>query len=140
MAMLTAAQRLDPLRDQVHQLALGFVMLVEEQVELVEGGPPDLPVMLLVHVPQGHGISEELIEDLDAGRAHGRVERYGKPRDAAEMLDLLGVLDNHRTRALIDRDRIVPMLSCHRDSFRTVGMAVSLAGVSGILTATSNFE
>jgi hypothetical protein len=43
-----AAQRLDPLRDGVDQAALFIEVLVEEQVELVEGRPADLPVVLLL--------------------------------------------------------------------------------------------
>jgi hypothetical protein len=43
-----AAQRLDPLGDGVHQLALFSEVLVEEEVELVERRPTDLPVVLLV--------------------------------------------------------------------------------------------
>jgi len=42
------AQRLDPLGDGVHQLALFSEVLVEEEVELVERRPTDLPVVLLV--------------------------------------------------------------------------------------------
>src|SRR5262249_9661077 len=48
-----AAKRLDPLRKGVDQSALFIEVLVEEQVELIEGRSADLPVVLLVQIPQG---------------------------------------------------------------------------------------
>jgi hypothetical protein len=43
-----------------------LVVLVEEQVQLVEGRPGHLPVMLLVQIGQRDGVGEQLIQVLDA--------------------------------------------------------------------------
>ena len=72
-----AAQRLDPLRDGVHEFALLIEVLVEEKMELVERRPADLPVVFLVQVPQRHGVGQELVEIAGAGGADRGVERDG---------------------------------------------------------------
>src|SRR2546425_2825694 len=86
-----AAKRLDPLRDGVDHPALFIEVLVEEQVELVEGWPADLPVVLLVQIPQGHGVDQQLVEILGADAANRRVERDGNVSHRPVVLELLGV-------------------------------------------------
>src|SRR5947209_18421257 len=61
-----AAEQLDALRDLVDELVLLLVMLVEEEMELIESVTGDLPVMLLVEVPQRDRIGEDLIQVLYA--------------------------------------------------------------------------
>jgi len=58
-------------------LSLFVEVLVEEQVKLIKGRPADLPVVLLVQIPQGHGIDQQLVEILYADAANRRVERDG---------------------------------------------------------------
>ncbi len=52
--------------DGVHQFILLAMMLVKKQMQLVESVASNLPVMLFVHVAQGHGIREKLVEIFDA--------------------------------------------------------------------------
>ena len=60
-----AAEQLDALGDGVDHLGLLFVVLIEEEMELVEGGSGDLPVVLFVHVAKDDGVGEELVEFAD---------------------------------------------------------------------------
>ena len=93
-----APQELNPLRHQVHQLILGLVVLIEEQVQLVEGLPRHLPVVLLVHVPQGHGVRQHLVEGLHALLADLLREPDGEPGDRPEGLQLPPPLPHHGAR------------------------------------------
>jgi hypothetical protein len=49
-------------------------VLIEKEMELVEGGAGYLPVMLLVHVAQDDGVSQELVEFLAHLRTNFGVE------------------------------------------------------------------
>ena len=87
-----APQRLDPLRDRVHPLALLVVVLVEEQVERIERRHADLPVVLLMAVPQGHRVGQHLIEILDAFLAGVFRQRDWHFDDVPVRLDLRRML------------------------------------------------
>ncbi len=45
-----SAEELDALGDGVHHIDLLFKVLIEEEVELVEGGAAYLPVVFFIHV------------------------------------------------------------------------------------------
>ena len=89
-----AAEKLDALGDGVHDFDLLFEVLIEEEMELVEGGAGDLPVMLLVHVADGDGVGEQLVE-LARPSLRGPWRRDGGacPGSRSRTLDLfrLGV-------------------------------------------------
>ena len=72
-----AAEELDALGDGVDHLDLLVEVLIEEEMELVEGGAGDLPVVLLVHVAEGDGVGEELVELADHVGADVGVEAGG---------------------------------------------------------------
>ena len=57
-----AAEALDALGDQVDQLRLLLGVLVEQEVELVEGRAGDQPVMLLVQAVQDHRVRQDLVQ------------------------------------------------------------------------------
>src|SRR5262245_30528164 len=61
-----SAQRLHSLGKGVRDFELFAMMLVEQQMQSVEGGAAGLPVGLLVQVAQRHGVRHQSIE-----RAHG---------------------------------------------------------------------
>ena len=83
-----AAEALDPLGEQVDQLELLLGVLVEQQVELVEGRAGDQPVVLLVQRVQDHRVGEDLVEQLAAlARAFVRQADRQAP-ERAERLDL----------------------------------------------------
>ena len=69
-----AAQALDALGEQVDQLVLLLGVLVEQQVELVEGRAGDEPVLLLVERVQDQRVGEDLVQQLAARR---RAPRSG---------------------------------------------------------------
>ena len=49
---------MNALGDGVDDLDLLIEVLVEEEMELIEGGASDLPVVLLIHVAQGDGVGQ----------------------------------------------------------------------------------
>ena len=102
MAMLTPPERLDPLGDRVDQFALLVEVLVEQQVQLVEGRPGHLPVMLLVQVAQGHRVGQHLVQVLDALLAGRLGQRNGHSDKVPERLNLVGLLVHHRAGMLQD--------------------------------------
>ena len=113
-----AAEELDALGDGVDHLDLLVEVLVEEKMKLVEGGAGDLPVVFLVHVAQGDGIGEELVELGDHVGADLGIERMRHVLDdRAVLLDLL------RVRVPVGRyvrDRLRSFLDCnchHHTSF-----------------------
>jgi hypothetical protein len=55
-------KQLNSFGDRVHEFYLLAVMLVEEQMELIEGGTRHLPMRLLVKVAEGHGVGQQLVE------------------------------------------------------------------------------
>lgn len=73
-----AAQNLDALGNLIYQIRLLFVVLVEEQVQLVERGAHHLPVVFFVHIAQRHGIGQQLVEGGDTGLARFLVEADGQ--------------------------------------------------------------
>jgi hypothetical protein len=88
-----AAEELDALGDGVDDFELFVEVLIEEQVELVEGRAGDLPVVLLVHVAEGDGIGKELVELLAHLRADVGVQAVREILyDIAVLLNLLPVL------------------------------------------------
>jgi hypothetical protein len=87
-----AAKELDALGDGVDHLDLLVEVFVEEEVKLVEGGAGDLPVVLFVHVAEGDGVGQELVEFRDHVGAYFGVERVGHVLyDGTVLLDFLGV-------------------------------------------------
>ena len=56
-------------------------------MELVKARSADLPVVLLI--PQGHRVGEELVAILDAGGADSRGERDGQSGERAVVLEWL---------------------------------------------------
>jgi hypothetical protein len=75
MANTDPAQQLDPLGDQVHQLGLFPVMLVEQEVELVEGAAAP-PANGVCHVAQRHE-SARSGSMLDAARHTSSAKPIG---------------------------------------------------------------
>ena len=57
-----SAQKLDSFRDRVDDVALFFVVLVEEKMELIKSRSGHLPVGFLVKIPKRHGVGQQLIE------------------------------------------------------------------------------
>ncbi len=89
-----AAKELNPLGDEIDDLDLLVVMLVEQQMQLVEGRAGDLPVVFLVHVAQRHRVREQLIEVRHALEARALFERDRQLHEMAERLDLVrGLMD-----------------------------------------------
>jgi hypothetical protein len=74
-----AAQHHDPLGDQIHQFVLFAEMLVEQQVQLVESGPRQLPVVFLVQIAERDRVREQLVKILGARSACllGEGDRHG---------------------------------------------------------------
>jgi len=58
-------QALDPFGKRVDELELFTGVLVEQQVELVEGRPCHQPVVLLVQGIKEHGVGEDSVQVLD---------------------------------------------------------------------------
>ena len=89
-----AAQHHDPFGDQVHQLVLLAEVLIEQQVQLVEGCTRNLPMMLLVEVAQHHRIGEHLVERAYARAPHVFAETDRHRIDGSKLLDdiILSVL------------------------------------------------
>ena len=85
-----AAEALDALGEQVDQLGLLLVVLVEEQVQLIEGRAGDQPVVLLVEAGEDHAVGEDLVEQLAAPRPRlvGQADRQAA--EGAVALDLAG--------------------------------------------------
>src|SRR5579872_5364533 len=67
-------------------------MLVEQQVELIEGRSGDLPVMFLVQIPDRHGIGEQLVEILDRLLAGGFRQRDRKLDEMPKGLNFVRLL------------------------------------------------
>jgi hypothetical protein len=57
-----AAEQLNTLGDGINEFDLLVEVLIEEQMQLVEPRPCDLPVRFLVQIAEGHGIRKELVE------------------------------------------------------------------------------
>src|SRR5438105_3433273 len=94
-----ASEQLDPLCNRVDQLALFCRMFVEQQVELIEARTRHLPMMLLVEVAQGHGVSEDLVQILNRLLARRFRQRDWHAHKMSVGLDLGRVLMRRRRRA-----------------------------------------
>jgi len=103
-------EELDALGDCVDHLDLLVKVLVEEKVELVKGRAGDLPVVLLVHVTQGDGVGEELVEFGDHVGADFGAERMRHILDHGAVL-----LDLSRVRVPVGRNVrvVVGFLDCN---------------------------
>ena len=87
-----AAKELNALGDGIDHLDLLVEVFVEEEVKLVEGRTGDLPVVLLVHVPQSDGVGQKLVEFGDHVGADLCVEWMGHVlNDCAVLLNLFRV-------------------------------------------------
>ena len=86
------AQHLDPLGDRVGELELLLGVLVEQQVELVEGRARRVPVRLLVQRVEDRRVGEDLVEQLAAlaSRLGGQGDR--QLAEGAEALELAAAL------------------------------------------------
>ena len=81
---------MDALGDGVDHFDLLVEVLVEEEVKLVEGRAGDLPVVLFVHVPQGDGVGEELVEfGNHVGADLGAERVWHDLNNGAVLLDFL---------------------------------------------------
>src|SRR3954471_16976363 len=91
-----AAQQLDSLGNLIDELVLRLVMLVEQQMQLVERRSGDLPMVLLVHVAQRHGVGKELVQVLDALLAGVLGQCNRELDEMTEGLDLVCLLPRQR--------------------------------------------
>jgi hypothetical protein len=82
------AKALDALREQVDDLELFLRVLVEQQVELIEGRPRDEPVMLLVQRRQDHRVREDLVQERAALRLRRVRQRDRERSQRTEALEL----------------------------------------------------
>ena len=83
-----ATQKLNPFGQGIDQFGLLAEVLVKEQVELLEVGPGNLPVVLLVEIAQGKGVRKDLVQVGGAREPDllGKADMEGLP-NAAEVLD-----------------------------------------------------
>src|SRR5207244_11064893 len=70
------------------QLELLLGMLVEQQVQLVEGRAGDQPVVLLVERVQDRGVGQDLVEQLAAFLSRLSRERDRQQAQRSELLQL----------------------------------------------------
>jgi hypothetical protein len=61
-------------------------VLIKEQMDAVEVRSRSLPVMLLVQVPERHGIGKKLIQVIDAGGRDRYVQGQRVPAGGTESL------------------------------------------------------
>ena len=121
-----APERLDALGQRVDQLVLLLVVLVEEEMQRVERRPRDLPVMLLVEVPQRDRVGEDLVQVLDALPGDSLRERDRPVDHLAERLDLVRLLAIEGSRpiergpAASGSAHVTPPLRAHAASFSAV--------------------
>jgi hypothetical protein len=90
------AEHLDPLGERVYELGLLLVVLVEEEVELVEGRPDRVPVGLLVERREDHRVRLDLAEDAAALGARIGGERDRELAEGPEALELAAGLAQAR--------------------------------------------
>ena len=84
-----AAQHLHPLGELVDQLLLLLGMLVEQEMQLVEGRADHIPVVLLVERIQDQAVGQDPVQQLAAFPAHGCVELDRQVEHHAEPMHLL---------------------------------------------------
>ena len=91
---------LHPLGEIIHQRELLAGVLVQQQMQLVEGRPAHQPVVLLVQRVENLRVGQELVQAL-AG-IHSRLvgERERELPHGPKCLDLLAVLVQPRLTAL----------------------------------------
>src|SRR3954452_21100312 len=96
------AERLDTLGEQVDQLELLLGVLVEQQMQLVEGGAGDEPGVLLVERVQDRRVGEDLVEGLAALPAPLAAQADRQRAELPERLDL----DPHSVEDGFGRQRV----------------------------------
>ena len=89
------------------------MMFVEQQVQLIERRPRDLPVVFLVQVAQRHGVRKELVEIFDALFTDALGQGDRQLDDVPEWLDLMRVLMRERLGPVQDCV-YVDQSFCHR--------------------------
>ena len=92
------SEGLDALSQQVDQLELLLGVLVEEEVQLVEGRACDVPVRLLVQGVQDRRIRQDLVQQAAALAADALGEADRQAAHRVEGLDLLAELGQGRAR------------------------------------------
>jgi hypothetical protein len=111
-----ATQRLHSLGHQVDQRELLGGVLVQQQVELVEGVAAHQPVVLLVEVVEDDRVGQRLVERLAARRTCLVIQCDRQVPDGVEGLDL---------HALLVQERLAGALA-------PVGAALRLERVPGL--------
>src|SRR6185312_2533680 len=94
-----------------------------KEMKLIESVTGDLPVMLLVEIPDRNRIRQNLVQILDALAAGLLAERDRQLDDRAERLDLHGLLPHQRPgpvqhldllrRSLRQRLALLPLILRH---------------------------
>src|SRR5579872_5753217 len=85
-----STEQLDAFCNCVHEFVLLFVVLVEQEVQLIKGGARNLPVRLLVKVAKGDGVGEELIEAFGHFQPHWLFQLDGQcVSDGSVLLNFL---------------------------------------------------
>src|SRR4029450_8612276 len=72
-----ATERLDAFGNHVYKFGLLLVVFVKQQGQGGKGRPRDLPVMLLVHVPENSCVGECLIQCFDTRSTNIFLESNG---------------------------------------------------------------
>jgi hypothetical protein len=85
-------EHLDALGELVDQLDLLLVVLVEEEMELVEGRAGDVPVGLLVERGEDHRVGQDLVQELTALRPCFGRQGDRQLAEGPEALDLRRIL------------------------------------------------
>ncbi len=111
-------EKLNAFGDIVDECILFFVVLIEDEMELVERVADDLPMMLLVEVAEGDSVSKDLIEVLDTGGADVFIKRDGEFGDLAVGLNLTRMLMKNRAGTLGAGLRITSSFLGHGGSLR----------------------
>lgn len=94
-----AAEALDPLGQLVHDGQLGLGVLVQHEVERVEGRPAHEPVVLLVEGVQDLRVGEYAVQPLTGVHAGVVAEADRQLLERAERLGLLALLVQQRLAA-----------------------------------------
>src|ERR1700730_2469704 len=91
-----SAQELNSLSDHVHQGVLCIMMLIKEQMKLIRSMSRNLPMVLLVEVAKSHGIRQNLVQVLGAGRTHLFIQSNRQLRDFSVRLNFPSGLVQNR--------------------------------------------
>jgi hypothetical protein len=112
-----AAEQLNALRNRIDDVVLLAIVLVEQQMELIEGWAGHLPMMFLVQITERHRVGEQLIQILDALFTRVFRQRDGHSDEMPERLDLVGFLRGDGSGAPQDRLSVEYRLGHLRTSF-----------------------